>query len=77
MERVFYTFFQEERADREMDRCPAYSIAAFLRGEGKPVKVLRDVSPDRKKVAHIVRVMNLTGLPADYLESTVKDLLDS
>ncbi len=76
MERVRYTFFQEERDDPEAGRHTTYGIAAFRDGEAAPVKTLRGISPDRKKVAKLVYVLNLTRLPADYLEYTVESLLE-
>ncbi len=73
---IFYTYFQEARDDPELGRYTTYSIAAFRDGQEEPVKTLRDVSLDRKKVARMVRVMNLTQIPPDYLKSTVETLLN-
>ncbi len=76
MERVFYTCFREERDDPELGQYATYGIAAFRDGQEEPVKTLRDVSLDRKKVARMVRAMNITQLPTDYLKSTVEGLLN-
>ncbi len=73
---IFYTYFREVRDDPELGRYTTYGIAAFHDGMEEPVKILRDVSLDRKKVARMVRVMNLTQMPPNCLKSTVESLLN-